>query len=268
MTPPDAREREWLLRLSEWVPSVWSELPGEPACSAGLDDYVGPAPTRRLKRLELLAQRACGRMERAPRSQAGLRLVDDLVARMSAYERASGDARPLPTIAGRSGRSRVEPRLGRALTELTGRPTEVRCWSRADWRVLTEAWPHVRLEGYAHGDERVHLVNAVCGPLVELYRGRRPADLGARLRLAWAINVLAHEGEHRAGVANEATAQCYAMQRLAGVARSLGAPAALARSLAQLMWSDLYATMPPEYRSSRCRDGGRLDLRPSSAIWP
>jgi hypothetical protein len=265
--PLNREERDWLLRLGEWTPIASSGV-GVVACSGGLREEVGDAPTRRLERLERLARRACRRLETAPKSPEGPRLVDRLVELMHAYQYASGDTRPLPAIAGRSNRSRIEPRLGRVVERLTGEPSEVRCWANADWRALTEVWPHVELEAYSRGDERVHLANSVCTPLVELYRGRLPGDTAGRLGLAWAVNVLAHESEHRAGVANEATAQCYAMQKVARVATWLGASRRLARSLAGLMWSDVYETMPDAYRSAQCRDGGRLDLRPASSAWP
>jgi hypothetical protein len=265
--PPDVRERDWLLRLSEWLPAAaWGGV-GKAVCVRDLRTTVGDAPTRRLERLERLARRLCGGLEEARASQRR-RLAERLLEAMDVYERAGSDRRPLPAIAGFSDRSRVEPRLGRALTELTGKPTEVRCWSHADWKVVTEEWPHAELDGYARGDERVHVANGACAPLVALYRGRLPTDAEARLRLAWALNVLAHEAEHRAGVGSEAAAQCYAMQKIRRLARSLGAPAALAGALAQLMWSQLYETMPSAYRSAQCRAGGRLDLHPSSGRWP
>jgi hypothetical protein len=265
---PNAAERDWLLRLSEWAPIASSGGAARIACSRDLREHVGDAPTRRLERLEGLARRACRGLEAAPTSKEAQRRVDRLVELMSAYEHASGDARPLPAIAGPSSRSRIEPRLGQVVAQLTGKPSEVRCWSSTDWEALTEAWPHVELEGYARGDARIHLINSVCAPLVGLYRGRVPEGAKGRLDLAWAVNVLVHESEHRAGAGDEAVAQCYAMQKLARAASALGASRRLARSLASLMWSDLYEAMPGAYRSAQCQDGGRLDLHPATSRWP
>src|SRR5207247_1106013 len=44
------------------------------------------------------------------------------------------DRQPLPTFAGRSGRSHVDPRLSGVARALTARSVEVRCWSARDWR--------------------------------------------------------------------------------------------------------------------------------------
>jgi hypothetical protein len=41
-----------------------------------------------------------------------------------------------------------------------------------------------------------------------------------------------------------------------------------ARSLALSFLATQYARMPDAYRSPECRDGGSLDLRPESPVWP
>jgi hypothetical protein len=88
------------------------------------------------------------------------------------------------------------------------------------------------------------------------------------LEIAWSLNTLAHESYHLAGVRNEAQTECYALQAIDFVARSLGATAAQAGALATYSFDQLPRRMPPEYSSPECRNGGRFDLLPDSAVWP
>ncbi len=90
------------------------------------------------------------------------------------------------------------------------------------------------------------------------------------VRTVVAVQVLAHEAMHVRGIVNEAAAECYAMQVFASVAERLGVPTTRAREMASDYWRDVYPQRPPEsaYRSSECRDGGALDLAPTSSSWP
>jgi hypothetical protein len=94
-----------------------------------------------------------------------------------------------------------------------------------------------------------------------------PCD-GSPLATAWSLNALAHESYHLAGVRNEARTECYALQAIDFVARRLGASPQQARNLAAYAFIELPPRMPAEYTSPECRDGGRFDLRPGSAVWP
>jgi hypothetical protein len=87
-------------------------------------------------------------------------------------------------------------------------------------------------------------------------------------QLAWALHTLAHESYHLRGIAQEAVAECYAMQNTARVAVSLGIPPRRAGQLQQWVWTRGYASEPDEYQSPNCRNGASLDLRPGSSIWP
>jgi len=72
-----------------------------------------------------------------------------------------------------------------------------------------------------------------------------------------------------AGGVPEVGEECRAQQRLADVATALGAPVARAQALADLSWRELYGTLPDDYRTPLCRDGGPYDLRPGvSGRWP
>jgi hypothetical protein len=58
------------------------------------------------------------------------------------------------------------------------------------------------------------------------------------------------------------------MQLSRDAAIALGATKAYADRLADAAWRSRYPSLPSEYRSSACRDGGPLDLFPDSAVWP
>jgi hypothetical protein len=58
------------------------------------------------------------------------------------------------------------------------------------------------------------------------------------------------------------------MQTIARAAVLLGRPPAQARYLAALYAKHWYPWWPRTYRSPECRNGGRLDLHPSTNVWP
>lgn len=178
-----------------------------------------------------------------------------------------GSLRELPEQGGTTEKSRVEPKLSRVASALVGQKIEVRCWSQRDWRRLIEdraaSSPH-EFAGIAAEGGPVDLAPEACGPLVRaVYRTR---DEG--LLAAYAVGILAHELEHVRGEMDEETAECHGMQRLAAVARRFGYSAAESRRLASVYWRDIYPDPERGYRTSDCRDGGELDLRPRSPVWP
>ena len=84
---------------------------------------------------------------------------------------------------------------------------------------------------------------------------------------ASSVGTLAHEAYHVAGVTNEATTECFAIQATAYTARQLGADPAEAEILARIR----LASMPylrKEYRSTECRPGGAPDLPPETEAFP
>lgn len=182
-----------------------------------------------------------------------------------------GTFRDLPVQGGTTEKSRVEPRLSRIGSSLVGERIEVRCWSKRDWRQLIEdreAGAEPVYAGMAAEDGPVDLAPEACTPLVEVTYERLREDGKARSTLAYAIGVFAHELEHVRGEMDEPTAECHGMQRFAGVARKLGLPAAEARRLARVYWTEVYPDPDREYWTRDCRDGGKLDLRPRSSVWP
>jgi hypothetical protein len=89
--------------------------------------------------------------------------------------------------------------------------------------------------------------------------------------IAMALAVVAHESYHILGYSNEAQVECYGMQSIWFVASKLGAGISEAQSLASLYATKMYPLrqyQTPTYWSAQCRDGGKLDLRPSLARWP
>jgi hypothetical protein len=88
---------------------------------------------------------------------------------------------------------------------------------------------------------------------------------------SFALQTVAHESYHVVGYRNEAQTECYGMQSLWFVAKTLGATAVEARHIAQFYWKTIYADRQkttPEYWSAECRNGGKYDLRPESDAWP
>jgi hypothetical protein len=182
-----------------------------------------------------------------------------------------GTFRDLPVAGGTTDKSRVEPRLSQIGSSLVGEQIEVRCWSERDWRQLIEdrgADSEPVYAGMAGEGGPVDLAPEACTPLVESTYERLPKGDKAASRLAYAIGVLSHELEHVRGEGDEPTAECHGMQRLAGVARKLGLPANEAERLARVYWTEIYPDSDRDYWTRDCRDGGGLDLRPRSSVWP
>ena len=126
-------------------------------------------------------------------------------------------------------------------------------------------------QGFVYDDETViHLTARVCLDLerVLLAPGSLACAKGAEARYATctpgaedaliAIATLAHEQQHVDGIADEAKAECYALQKVRLTATALGVPAAVAGQVA--LFSFERFDPPPEYRSKQCHSSGDLDL--------
>ena len=85
---------------------------------------------------------------------------------------------------------------------------------------------------------------------------------------AVAVNVLSHEAWHLAGERDESVAQCYALQSNENTAIRLGATPTEARAIAAFIVRNVQPVLPPEYKTTACRDGGPLDLNPARTRWP
>jgi hypothetical protein len=142
---------------------------------------------------------------------------------------------------------------------LAGRGVDVRCSSWSTWRAYTTFVPV----------PSVTLGRGICSELTRLahddlsvWRNEWPDAL------AWSVETLAHESMHVAGIPNEAKAECYGMQAIRAAADGFGRTAKEGRYLATLYWRHWYPWVAPAYRSRECRNGGRLDLRRATDVWP
>jgi hypothetical protein len=186
--------------------------------------------------------------------------------------------RDLPTVGGKTDRSRIEPRLSRAVSTLVyksqGAGVEVRCWSPREWRIVRKEWGAyigtTDFLGFAWGETGVSIAPDACEPLVEFVYDRNRPSSGRELVLASAaIGLLAHEAQHLAdNWASEAETECSGMQSLRRMAGFLGASDAYAALLAEAYWADVYPLNLGEYRTSACRNTGPLDQKPGSDVWP
>ena len=179
---------------------------------------------------------------------------------------------PLPLLDRRSRRSRIQIRYTFAVSRLVGDQVTVTCFSAADWRQKLAGVN--KSPGAVGGFVRTHTVGGNLAPVVcrwldrFTYGRERPGDSAPKAYIAEAILTLGHEAQHTLGTRSERTAECFGLQRIAPLARALGADAAYARSLAVFFWARLYHLDPPTYRSAECRPNGKLDLHPKTPAWP
>jgi hypothetical protein len=177
-------------------------------------------------------------------------------------------------FARREDRMREQGRLAAVASELAGRPVGVRCpgFFKSLVRVRTEAG-YVKFDADGRPASVTELAPETCSALRHIDRVdfsclAHDACGFKEFKVAWAADTLAHESFHLRGFRAEAIAECYAVQNTAFVAERLGVDDATARQLQRWVFTDGYPNEPEEYRSDDCRDGGRLDLRPQSAIFP
>jgi hypothetical protein len=262
------------------------------ACGAALHERVGRGPTPRLRDSERSFRRSCLDFRRGVDlmlravSEQDAELADDAREAIEAAAKGSavaagtlppGEKQTLPRRGGAVELSRIEPNFSRAAGLVAGKRAEVRCWSERDWRrlmveesVYTRGKVNASVLGFASaGGVRLSLSPSTCRDLSRLvYRRERPADERGRLSLALALVTLAHESVHLAGVADEQTAECQGIQLAERAAtRGLGIDRAFARRLVELYWEN-YPKVPLVYRSRECREGGKLDLRASTSVFP
>jgi hypothetical protein len=158
---------------------------------------------------------------------------------------------------------RVQSAATMAVQQLTGNPAaRVQC-QRA---LATFLWAGADL-GRVEWDEpdRAWLTLETCQHLGSWYRSGHESPTRDE---AIAVHVLTPEAMHVAGGRDEATTECRALQRDARTVVLLGGTAAQGSALAKRIATEVYPTMPDEYRSSECRPGGALDRTPDDGAWP
>jgi hypothetical protein len=274
---PTAAERAWVESTGEWALTFGGELnPNAIAnCPASLREQAGTRPTARLAGLEDLALALCRAYRRLAGGGGGRRealatvnrLENVLDTQLYGFEFFAGPNRPLPVKGGSTEQSRVEPRLSKILTRLIGTRGEARCWSDADWKVVATHSPYgpKELGGFVDAAGKVQLNPVVCRSLAGyLYRHDDPHSQA----LTVAVVVFSHESEHAGGEDREDRAECWGMQRARQTALMLGMSAKDAGSLVERYWRTVYPAETPPYFSPQCRDGGALDQRRGTHVFP
>ena len=235
--PPEPRlsagELAWLAAFRGWAAAPLAQRCGR---------TLAAAPTDRLGDLRHDLLGAC--REQDPRER-----------RLRSREARGGltsllvDRRPLPVSGEPVGSSRIEPRLGAAVSSLAGgRPVEVRCWSQADWQVVRAeeaalTGTRVRVPSFWLPSVRsLNLQGVDCGPLVLFARGLQPRARARRADLAlalWAVAAAAESASARPCVPP------------AVLATALGVNGRYAVGLATWARAELAPLLPPPSR--RCR---------------
>ncbi|MFN2472186.1 MAG: hypothetical protein ABR583_14605 [Gaiellaceae bacterium] len=160
-------------------------------------------------------------------------------------------------------RARATERFSAEAARVARKPVEIRC---------DDAGERVGVVQHADGVAQVGGGVAYLTPerCYDLYRLAFEGAISFS-RTARAIAVLAHETWHLAGVSNEGTTECYALQSGVQLGRRLGLRAETARRMMrqQLVENARRGGSATEYRvTSDCRDGGELDLNPQSSDFP
>jgi hypothetical protein len=177
-------------------------------------------------------------------------------------------------FARREDRIHQQQTLGGIATELAGRPVAVHCPGFLAALVDTHGEAG-RVQFTADGRPANHtdLAPSTCSALRHLDRVdftcvETHACGFKEFKAAWAAHTLAHEAFHLRGFEDEGITECYALQNTAFVAERLGVPTALAQQLQAWLYKDGYPNEPQDYQAAGCYDGGPLDLRPQSAVFP
>ncbi|MGI8537087.1 MAG: hypothetical protein ACR2K2_11445 [Mycobacteriales bacterium] len=162
-------------------------------------------------------------------------------------------------------RKREEARLDKAASALAGTPVQVRCQTLGGAFVDAVAeLGYVRYGADGKPEHRTLIKHEQCADLAAYLRSSKHRPSRSQIV---AVHVLTHESMHMAGLTDEVTAECAAVQRDSRTARLLGANPADARLLAQAYWRTLYPRMPDDYRSPDCAPGRSLDERLADAPW-
>lgn len=177
-------------------------------------------------------------------------------------------------FAHREQRVREQDKLAAVAGDLAGRPVGVRCpgFLGSLFNVRVEGGT-VQFDGKGQPADYTKLSPETCKSLRNVDRfdfsclGRGDCTY-KQFRTAWAVHTLAHESFHLRGIQSEAITECYALQNTAFVAERLGIDGATAQRLQKWVYVRGYSNEPDDYRSDQCRDGGKLDLRPGTPVFP
>jgi hypothetical protein len=171
-------------------------------------------------------------------------------------------------------RIRQQGRLAAVASELAGRHVSVHCPGFLSGLVDTHGEPgRVQFDESGRPADHTELSPDTCKSLRHLDRVDFTCidrdDCGyAQFKAAWAAHTLAHEAFHLSGFQDEGVTECYALQNTAFVAERLGVTSELAKQVQQWLYRDGYPNEPEDYHSANCYDGGPLDLRRDSPVFP
>lgn len=240
--------------------------------------YPAP-PTRQLDVGLRLQHRLCRKLVAASTTQSPSEARRRLWASVATSNRVDdwligGVTRPLPHR-GNVAASHIDPRYSRAASLVAHKRVTIRCWTGNDYGPIFDAMGAEyalfrRVYAFAPlGGLSANVGRPQCLLLDSVtYRHRYGASDGERFAVATALLTLAHEPNHLRGISDEAVAQCYALQLVPQVAAALEIPAPWGRRYADMLWRNWRRVARGAYYTSQCRNGGPLDLRPSSARWP
>ena len=182
-----------------------------------------------------------------------------------------------------------EQRLEPIAAGISGRPDAVDCQSF--WGGLIDAQGRegeVYFDASGVPESKLFLTRGTCQQLRRFSGHSHHGELDCLARLDWtaveplpfdsecyakagktiyAVLVLAHESYHTSGVADEAAANCFAIQAMAWTAIRLGAATTEAERLARAMEA-LEPQQGGDYGTSECHAGGKLDLHPETPAFP
>ena len=157
-----------------------------------------------------------------------------------------------------------ERRLASIAGEVAHRDVSIHCQGRVGELVDVDGeYGSVRFGADGRPGDKARLDRPVCTALERLRAGK-PVTVDAG---SLAVEALAHESYHLAGVQDEAATQCYALQAMRFVAQRLGVASEVGEAYVQAAVAR-YPTLPESYRSVECREGGALDLHPETGVFP
>jgi hypothetical protein len=160
-------------------------------------------------------------------------------------------------------RAAATARFSAEASRIVGRQVEIRCDEAGEY---VGAVQHA--DGVAEiGGDLAYLTPERCHDLYQLaFNGDYSSTQTGR-----ALAVLAHEAWHLRGLQDEGATECYALQSGVELGQRLGLSEKTARQMMrqQLAENVLHARGSLEYLVPEdCRDGGELDLDPSSSAFP
>jgi hypothetical protein len=159
----------------------------------------------------------------------------------------------------------LEHRLSAVASDLAGRPVRVHC--QGFFSAMLDVYDRsgeVQFDAAGHPADSTFLTRGTCSQLSKFMSHPSLTRAGSA---AEAITTLTHESMHLRGWANEATAQCYAIQEDAWTVEKLGGTSDEGVAVAALVLAR-QPEMPAEYQSAECRAGGSLDLHPETRAFP